>query len=406
MVDGPLSGVRVLDLTHVWAGPLAVRMLGDLGADVVRVEAPDGRGPREFPYTPLGGWIGGDPGDEPWNRNAIFVKLMRNRRSLCLDLKHAAGREVFERLVAQADVLVENFSAGTLARLGMGKAQLASLNPRLIYVCMPGFGSTGPLSDRVAFGPTVEAMSGLSDVFGYGADEPRNTAMALMDPISGCNAVAAVTAALHEREIAGTGAHIEMSLHEGGVCYNGPWLIDLQLGEPVECHGNRHPAMAPHGVYPCAGDDAWVAIACADDAQWRNLAVLIGQDPQLSLADRQLHHDSVDAALERWLEPYDKHEATERLQAAGVSAGPVNDASDLPDDAQIKAREFFVPYERGGTPMPGNPLHMSGLNPNQWIPCPALGADNAAVLEDWLNYTPEQIQTLHTEGVLHTRPPA
>ena len=248
MRHGPLHGIRVLDLTHVWAGPLAVRFLADFGADVVRVEAPDGRGPRAIPYTPLGGWLGGAPGEDPWNNNAMFAKLMRNRRSLCLDLKTTVGRDILLALVEQADVLVENFSAGTLNELNLGDDVLHARNPKLIYISMPGFGSTGPLQDRVAFGPSAEALCGLADVFGYSPSEPRNTAMALLDPIGGCNAVAAVAQGLLDRDRSGAGEMLELALFEGGVGYNGPWLIDAQLDQPAECRGNQHPQMAPHGI--------------------------------------------------------------------------------------------------------------------------------------------------------------
>ena len=173
MADGPLRGFRILDLTHVWAGPLAVRVLADLGADVVKIEAPFGRGPRVYPEEPIGGFLAGDPGDEPWNRNAVFVKLMRNRRSVCMDLKQPSGRETLLALVREADVLIENFSARALPDLGLDHRTLASANPRLIHASMPGFGGTGPYAGRVAFGPTVEPLTGLTSIMGYG---PRSLA--------------------------------------------------------------------------------------------------------------------------------------------------------------------------------------------------------------------------------------
>ena len=161
MTSGPLNGVRVLDLTHVWAGPLAARFLADWGAEVVKIEAPYGRGPQTYPSDPVGGWIGGEPGDEPWNRNALFVKLHRNRRAVCLDLKQAEGRDIFLQLVREADVLIENFSALVMPSMGLSWQTLHEANDQLIYVSMPGFGLSGPYHKRVAFGPVVEVMSGL-----------------------------------------------------------------------------------------------------------------------------------------------------------------------------------------------------------------------------------------------------
>lgn len=423
MPSGPLNGVKILDLTHVWAGPLAVRFLADFGADVVRVEAPFGRGPQEFPYTPLGGWLGGAAGSDPWNTNAIFSKLMRNRRSLCLDLKLAAGREVFLKLVAQADVVMENFSAQAMQNLALGYEVLKAVNPRIIYVAMPGFGTTGPLADRVAFGPTVEAMSGLTDVFGYSAQEPRNTAMALMDPITGTHAFAAVTQALRRREVTGVGSAVEMSLHEGGVNYSGPWLIDRQLGREVETWGNRHPNMVPHGIYRCRGDDQWLALACENDHQWAALSKLLSELPSerlisaehqdnpkypadMALQERRSVEDQIDNDIAALTENADKHVLAEFLQNLGIPAGAVNATPDMVADDQVRARGFFVNYERHATPIPGNPIKRADLDTSQWTPCPALGEHNETVLRDWLGYSTEQLKSAQQSGILHDKPPA
>ncbi|MEM7099077.1 MAG: CoA transferase [Pseudomonadota bacterium] len=408
-VSGPLNGVKILDLTHVWAGPLAVRFLADLGAEVVRVEAPDGRGPLVFPSTPLGGWISGPSSDEPWNDNALFVKLMRNRSSVSLDLKTEAGRRVFLQLASCADVLVENFSARVMPGFGLDYEALKPINPNLLYVSMPGFGQSGPLCNRVAFGPTVEAFSGFTQMMGYSADEPRNTAMALMDPVSGTNAVAAILTGLRQREVTGEGAMIEMSLHEGGVGYNGPWLVDTQLDEipAPSCLGNRHPQIAPHGVYACAGEDQWIALACPDDGQWRSLCEFVDVgDAEWSVAKRMDHHDEIDDAISAWVLQYSKEEAAARLQLAGISAGPVNSAPDMIADDQVADRGYFARYERYDVPMPGNPLRIPGLDPSEWRRSPRLGEHNREVLKDWLDYSDGQIDALENDGVLADRPPA
>ena len=178
VVNGPLNGVRILDLTHVWAGPLATRILSDLGAEVVKVERALGRG-LSMPVTePIAGWIGGEPGAEPWNNNAAFVKLARNAQSISLDLKQQQGRDLFLGLVAVADVVIENFSARAMPAMDLGYEVLSARNSRLIYVTMPGYGTSGPYQDWVAFGPTVEPMTGLGQMLGYSDEEPRNSAMA------------------------------------------------------------------------------------------------------------------------------------------------------------------------------------------------------------------------------------
>jgi crotonobetainyl-CoA:carnitine CoA-transferase CaiB-like acyl-CoA transferase len=409
VADGPLRGVRVLDLTHVWAGPLAVRILADLGADVTRVEGPASRGPRVWNETPIGGWVGGDPRDEPWNRNAAFVKLGRNRSSLCLDLKDPAGRRTFLELVAVADVVIENFSARAMPALGLDYQTLKTANPRLIYVAMPGYGSCGPDRDRVAFGPTIEPVSGLTSVMGYGPDEPRTTAMALVDPVAALTAASAVVTALRQR--GSDGAYVDLSLHEAGVTYNGPWLVERQLGGDPRPVGNRHPQMAPHGIYRCAGDDAWIAVACRDDAQWRALCALLGSpsggpfEPGAGLTQRRTHHDAIDAAISRWTACRSPAAAVAALQAAGVAAGAVSAAPDLLEDPQARDRGFFVPLEEG-MPVPGTPIRMAGTSTADWSPCPRLGADNEAVLKRWLGYSSHQVRELERTGVLADRPPA
>ena len=408
MADGPLRGVRILDLTHVWAGPLGTRILADLGADVIKIEAPTSRGPREGARFNFSGWVGGEPGDEPWNRIAVFVKLQRNKRSVAIDLKTDAGRETFLELVAVADVVIENFSAEAMPNLGLGYDALSRANPSIIYMAMPGYGKDGPYRDWVAFGPTVEAMSGLSHVLGYGPEEPRNTAMALMDPIAAVNAAGAIVTALREREATGRGSFLEMSLHESGVVFCGPWLVEHQLGGKVERIGNRHPAMAPHGVYPSREEDAWVAIACRDDRDWRGLCSLIGAglDPSTSLAGRRTGCDAIDAKISAWTAARTREEGAVALQAAGVPAGPVNVTPDMTADPQVRERGFFVPLEPGPTPVPGNPIKMAGIGSGDWTPCPRLGADNAAILRDWLDYDDERIAEMEREGVLADKPPA
>jgi len=420
LVDGPLNGMRILDLTHVWAGPLAVRFMADLGAEVVKIEAPDARGSRVFPSMPIGGWMGGEPGDEPWNLNAAYNKLGRNRRSVSIDLKSDQGRDAFLQMVAVADVVIENFSARAMSRLRLDYDTLKQANAKIIYVHMPGYGASGPLRDRVAFGPTVEAMSGLTVMMGYGPNEPCNTAMALMDPIAATNAVAGLTVALRRRASTGKGMRMEMSLHEGGVCYSGPWLADAQMGRDPRSIGNAHPNMAPHGIYRCSGDDNWVAIACANEAQWHALCALLleeldTQSPglpeqaalqELDLSERLEHAEAIDAWISLWTIDTDKLSLVTRLQSVGVAAGTVNTVPDMLADEHVQARKFFVPYEVFDTPMPGNPIHMRELDSDQWRPCPRLGEHNAEVLSEWLGYEKPQVQALVDDAVLWDKPPA
>lgn len=409
MAKGPLNGVRILDLTHVWAGPLATRILADLGADVVKIEAPTSRGPRSYGRTtPLGGWIGGAPGDEPFNVNAVFVKLQRNKKSLAVDLKTSVGRTTLLELVKNADVVIENFSSRAMPSLLLDYPVLSAANPKIIYVSMPGFGMDGPYRNRVAFGPSVEPLSGLTNVMGYGPDEPRNTAMALPDPIAALNATSAVVTALRRRQQTGRGALVEMSLHEGAAAFCGPWLIEHQLGEPVKRFGNRHPNMAPCGIYRCAGSDDWVAIACRDDRDWYAICATIpgSLDATADLEERVQTHHNIDQLIETWTLRHSKTAAADILQEANIPAGPVNTTPDMTSDSQTIARNFFVSIERGPTPIPGNPIKMKGISSADWTPCPRLGADNHEILREWLGYSIEEIDALECSGVIVNRPPA
>ena len=326
MARGPLSDIRILDLSHVWAGPLCTRILSDLGADVIKIERSYARGLREPVGDPIGGWIGKDPGKEPWNRNAAFVKLARNSRSVCVDLKHKKGREIFLELVGYADIVIENFSASTMSKLNLDYETLVEANPNIIYLSMPGFGKTGPYKDWVAFGPIIEPMSGLTAAMGYSLEEPRNSGVALVDPTSATSAAAAIVTAIRSRKKkVGGSTQIEMSLHEAGVSFNGPWLIDSQLGAPSPVLNNGHPNMCPHGVYPCKGEDEWLALACEDQNDWETLAKIDHSlDPSWTIKERQECADSINLSIAVWCETRTKESAAEELQNMGIAAGPVN----------------------------------------------------------------------------------
>lgn len=382
----PLAGVRILDLTHVWAGPLGTRILGDLGADVVKVERPMGRG--GVSGTPgAGNYPGGEKGEDPWNRQATFLKLNRNKRSLAIDLKKPEGRRVFLDLVRVADVVIENFSARSMPALGLGYDVLREANEKIIYVSMPGYGRTGPYSDRVAYGPSVEAMTGLNAVMGYSPAEPRNTAVALPDPIGGVTAAAAVVTALNRREATGRGAFVERSMHESGVSLMGEFLVERQLGGNPQPMGNAHPAHAYSDVLRTRGEDEWIAVTCKTEAERATLEDIIEGDAS----------------------DHDKHDLTARLQAAGIAAGPVTIAPDILADPQVSARRYFVRLEREdlpSTPMPGSPMVIDGdFERSYWYVAPRLGEHNRQVLEDWLGYEADETSRLEREGVLVDRPP-
>jgi crotonobetainyl-CoA:carnitine CoA-transferase CaiB-like acyl-CoA transferase len=387
MPEGPLSGVKVVDLTHVWAGPLGTRILADLGAEVTKVESPLARGALGQPPPGSGVFVGGDPGEDPWNRYAVVHKLNRNKSSVAIDLKTPSGREVFLDLVREADVVVENFSARAMRSLDLSFESLRAVNDQIIYVAMPGYGSYGPYSNWVAFGPSVEPMTGWGAIIGYSADEPRNTAMALPDAISGVSAASAIVTALNRRRETGNGSYIELSLHEAGVSFLGEFLIERQLGADPQPIGNHHPAYYHSAVVAAAGEDEWVAVSCKDEFEFEAMCSIVGDDSA------------------RW----DKHELAERLQASGIAAGPVNTAPDMLADEQLIARNFFVELAHEDQPAvvyPGTPLIIDGDSSHRdWSAAPNLGEHNAEVLKSWLGYDDTAVAKLREAGALVDKPP-
>jgi crotonobetainyl-CoA:carnitine CoA-transferase CaiB-like acyl-CoA transferase len=404
----PLEGIRVVDLTRIWSGPLATRTLGDLGAEVVKIEAHAGRGT---------GALGADmPGDaRPWNRQGLFNKLNRNKQSVALDLKAPEGRELLLRLVAESDVVIENFSARAMPSLGLGYEALREANPAIVYVAMPAFGLEGPYRDYVGLGPSVEPTTGLTALMGYSDDEPRVTAKAIADAMAGTTATAAVLTALARRARTGEGALIDLSQHECGIAFLGEYFVERQLaGHEPERTGNAHREWAPHGVYRCEGDDDWIAIAARDDREWAALCELAGRgwerDPRFGdLAARRANHAALDAEIEAWTADQSKAALMHALQARGVAAGAVLSAPEWLAEPHLEARGYFVELEHeetGRGRWDGSPLRLDGARGYEgWRAAPLLGEHNASVLRQVLGLPADEIASLEARGVIADRPP-
>ncbi len=386
----PLEGVRVVELAHFWSAPLCGRVLGDLGADVIKVESHDTRGgfsmarmTLDDPDAPPGTW--------PWNREPLFNKLNRNKRSLAVDLKHPEGRELFLDLVDTADVVLENYSTRALPSLGVGHEILRERNPRLIYAAMPGFGLSGPYASYVALGPSTEPMTGLTALMGYSPDEPRVTAKAILDPMAGTVAAVAIIDALLRRERTGQGGLLEISQHEGGIVYLGEHFVERQ-------QTGVEPEPAANPVYRCAGDDEWIAIGVRSQRDRDALAAMAGIDG-----------DGRDpAALEEFTSRQDKHELAAALQAAGVPAAPVLSAPEWLADSQLEARGYFsylADADRDPRQGDGLPLCLDGTRGYEhWRRAPTLGEHNAELLRE-LGLDPAAIDALASAGVIADRPP-
>ncbi|MEM8922936.1 MAG: CoA transferase [Actinomycetota bacterium] len=421
--DLPLSGLRVLDMTVVWAGPFATCILGDLGADVVRVDNPylfpsATRGVMPRPPDELiadqGGIFGGYPdaegGDRPWNRIALFNAHARNKRSVTLDLRRDSGREAFLRLIEHCDVMIENNSVDLLPKLGIDWDTLHARNERLILVRLPSAGLTGPYRGYLGFGVNFEALCGLGALRGYAdTDLAENDPVYHMDAASGAAGAFATLAALRRRERTGKGELVEVAQTENMLNHIGELLLDAdRTGVEHERLGNRHAVFAPQGCYPCRGDDAWVAISVTDDERWRALVEVLGRpawaaDEALATAEgRRAAHDHLDERLAAWTAERTAHDVFHALQAAGVAAAPVLHEREAFADPHFRARGLFRP---NGSVETGEYLHPAHLwrwdGPElAWGPLPVMGGDNEAVFRNVVGLDAEEYAALEADGHL------
>jgi crotonobetainyl-CoA:carnitine CoA-transferase CaiB-like acyl-CoA transferase len=353
------------------------------------------------------------PGLQPWNHQPLINKLNRNRRSVALNLKTPEGRDIFLRLSDRADVLVENFSARVLPSLGLSHEVLAERNPRLVHVAMPGFGLSGPYRAYVAYGPSIEPMTGLGALMGYSDEEPRVPSTAVLDAMSGTTASVAAIDALLTRQRTGAGALVELSQHEAGILFNGEPMVRRQL-EDREPHrlGNALATCAPSGVYRCAGEDEWIAIAVHTEQQWRSLATLaalgwLEDDRFADMAARTAHRELLDVAVEGFTRPWDKLQLMAALAQLGVPAGAVLSAPEWLADPHLQARDYYsnlADADRAPRQSDGLPLRIDGNRDyGSWRRAPMLGEHNREILDE-LGFTPSEISALEASGVIGNRP--
>ncbi len=419
----PLEGIRVLDLTVVWAGPSCTMHLSDLGAEVIRVDnawvfPPATRGNSPRPAADLlvdmgplgGGYPNLDVSGRPWNKHSMWAAQARNKLSCTLDIRKSEGREAFFRLVEQSDVFVENNSVDTLDKLGIGWEELHRRNPRLIVVRMPPMGIGGPYASYVGFGASFEALCGLTRLRGYTDDDPTTTSAAFhMDPTTGAAGTFAVLCALRRRDRTGVGELVEFSQGENMMHHIGEYLVDAtRSGRSHGPGGNRHISRAPQGCYRCVGSDRWVVLSIGTDEQWGDLCRLmhrpdLAEDPRLSsLAGRLEHHDELDEAITEWTCLLDRWDVFERCQSQGIPAGPVLDEADTYLDPHLIERGFFREQgseDVGRWQFPGHQWKWTAPA-MRWEPICRLGADNEAVLKGVAGLTAEEYDHLAARGHL------
>ena len=400
----PLEGIRVLDLTWVAAGPFSARLLANFGAEVIKVES---AGERMDPLRaqPIkGGTFHPDLPD-------LFNDANTGKKSVTLDLSGEQGKELLRQLAARCDVLIENYSGGSLARMGFPYEELQEINPHLIVVHLPGVGGESPWRPLRSLGNLLMAASGMNFLMGFPGRAPRGIGVAFPDFTTPHVAVTAILSALRARERTGLGREIELSQLSATVALIGAaWMEFAARGADPEPLGNTDPNMSPHGVFPSAGDDQWVALALENDAQWPAFARAIGRpewaesDALQSLAGRRNRNDEIEQAICGWSSGLSKWEAAERLQAIGIAANAVEDLRDMMD-VDEHFRDHYQRVEQPSAPgfdiwIDGAPWEFAQLKPRALERAPMLGEHNDYVLGSILGLSDEEIAELVASGAV------
>lgn len=404
---GPLADVKVLDMTRIIAGPLATQMLGDMGADVIKIERPEGGDDVRRVGPP---WLHDEDG-EPIQQSTYFQAVNRNKRSVAVSFESDEGRQLLLDLVAKVDIFVENFRPGTLARYGLGYEQLRAVNPSLIYCSISGFGQTGPYASRSGYDYLAQGMSGLMNVTGHPLDEPGGGPMRvgipLVDIFAGMNAGIGILAALRHKDATGEGQHIDISLFDCGVASMlNPVSAWFNSREEIGLTGNDHPSAAPYGIFEV--DDGHIIIATFSDREFIRLAAALGhpewsEDPMFALnGSRVANRMALKKLVAEALKGRSKSEWVDILNKATVSCGPINTMAELGDDPHVRDRELIARTDhpiRGPVYAAGNPIRMSKSPVSYRRPPPMPGEHTRELLSE-LGLEATQIDALISAGVI------
>lgn len=372
----PLAGVKVIELARILAGPWAGQTLADLGADVIKVEAPEGDDTRRWgpPFIEREGDTSA----------AYFHATNRGKRSITCDFRTPEGQEAVRKLVADADILIENFKVDGLAKYGLDYASLQAVNPRLIYCSITGFGQTGPYRHRAGYDFIIQGMAGLMSVTGDEDDQPQKVGVAVTDVFTGVYAATAILAALHQRGHTGQGQHIDMSLMDVATSIMSNQAMNyLASGVAPKKMGNAHPNLAPYAVFDCA--DGWIILATGNDGQYHRLCALLGlpdmvNAPEfLTNADRVKNRVEMTRRITEATKRFKKLDLLAACEAKGVPAGPINDLAETFADPQVIARKMQIAPE--GLPGVRSPFTFSGADLSLDRPAPKLGQHQADVFD-------------------------
>ena len=411
--DLALSGLRILDLSQVAAGPYATMFFGFMGAEVIKLESrsrmdinrgrarPGPRDPRVYP--------GGEQGERPWDRTAHHVHRNINKLSVTLDLADPRGKGLFLGLVRVSDVLVENYRGSVMDRLGLGYEAMSRENSQLVYLKISSQGATGPEANYGSLGSTLEQTAGLASITGYDNGLPLMTNEVYPDPVVGILAFGALMAALRRRHQTGHGCLVDLSQREVTSMLLGESVLDFSVsGRVAGTMGNRHRDMAPQNVYPCTGDDMWVAVSVGSQDEWAGLCRAIGQ-PELETnarfqdsKGRRENHDALDEIISSWTQQCDHYQAMHLLQAEGVPAGAVLKGSETIVEPHLDARGFWdvVDHPEAGIYKQTTLPWVLSKSPRQTtVPAASLGEHNYQVLGGLLGLSISEIDDLVASGI-------
>ena len=387
-----LEGIRILDLTRVWAGPLATRIFGDYGAEVIKITDP---------RTPL------------VMDNGLNNKLNRNKKNIGLRLDKPDGHEIFTELVSISDIVIENFRPRVMRNLRLTYDKLIQFNPTIIMCSMPGFGLKGPYSEYPAFGTTAEALAGLPYLTGYDNHLPISTGIAYGDPVSGLNAVGVLMAALRQKTKQGIGQHIDIALAASPVCNLGEYFVAESVGLPTPVlNGNKSLQMSPHGVYPSKGNDQWIAVAIEHLEQWKSLvrildSEILKSDDFHNISTRKQKESTIDSAISLWTQKRTGTQIMKIFQESGIAAGIVSNSEQMLEDPHLNKRGIFVTLEEqhygskkyDAQSIPGN--YRAKID---WTPIRDVGQDSEFFLQKLLGYSQSECKALEGKEVVHFEP--
>ena len=403
----PLAGLKVADFSWVGVGPISGKYLADHGANVIRIESSN----RADNLRTAGPYKDDEAG---WNRSHFYGEFNTSKRSLALDLKHERAREVTRPLLEWADVVLESFTPGAVDRLGIGYADARAANPGVVMVSTCLMGQTGRCASMAGYGYHAAGVAGFFELAGWPDRDPSGPWNAYTDTVAPRFLTTTLLAAIDHQRRTGEGQHIDVGQMEAALHFLAPEIIARQTSDqPFTRLGNRALDAAPQGVYSCAGEDQWCAVAIETEAQWRALRALLAEapgdrawldDPALdSVAGRQAAHDRLDAALSAWTRDRKPRDAMQALAAAGVPAGTVQRSRDLLEDPQLRHRRFHRELdhgEMGRVPYSGHQFRMRGVDHGPRSPAPLLGAESFEILESELGFAPETIADLMAAGAL------